>query len=194
MEEKRRDAGNMPANSTDSPSSEPPASRRRAGAHKRKASALGGSNSSSAPSKRVTRDKSALSHPPNHTGPFTRARLGPNNVAGAASANAVGGLAAAAAGSVKVEGSLLHSEVQRGDALVAVAEELNKASRLANLEASFEADFEAIKSRGANVHVVPNHCGEFWFTLVRDHDLCQLLWGFVEITSLLRNRSNRIFF
>lgn len=160
MEEKRRDTANLPPNTTDSPSSEPPSSRRRAGAQKRKASALGGSNSSSGPSKRVTRDKSALSHPPNHNGPFTRARLGPNNGAGAASANAAGGLAA---GSVKAEGSLLHSEVQRGDALVAAAEELNKASRLANLEASFEADFEAIKSRGANVHVVPNHCGEFRF-------------------------------
>lgn len=173
MEEKRRDAGSLPPNSTDSPSSEPPTSRRRAGAQKRKASALGGSNSSSAPSKRVTRDKSALSHPPNHNGPFTRARLGPNNGAGTASANAAGGLAAA--GSVKAEGSLLHSEVQRGDALVAAAEELNKATRLANLEASFEADFEAIKSRGANAHVVPNHCGEFWFTLLGDPDLCQLL-------------------
>lgn len=158
MEDKRRDAGNLPANSTDSPSSEPPSSRRRAGAQKRKASTLGGSISSSAPSKRVTREKSALSHPPNHNGPFTRARFGPNNVAGAASAN--GGFASAA-GSVKTEGSLLHSEVQRGDALVAAAEELNKATRLANLEASFEADFEAIKSRSANSHVVPNHCGEF---------------------------------
>ncbi|CAK9315878.1 unnamed protein product [Citrullus colocynthis] len=166
MEEKRRDTANLPPNTTDSPSSEPPSSRRRAGAQKRKASALGGSNSSSGPSKRVTRDKSALSHPPNHNGPFTRARLGPNNGAGAASANAAGGLAA---GSVKAEGSLLHSEVQRGDALVAAAEELNKASRLANLEASFEADFEAIKSRGANVHVVPNHCG--WFSWTKVHPI-----------------------
>ncbi|XP_038887838.1 SWI/SNF complex subunit SWI3D [Benincasa hispida] len=166
MEEKRRDSGNLPANTTDSPSSEPPSSRRRAGAHKRKASALSGSNSSSGPSKRVTRDKSALSHPPNHSGPFTRARLGPNNGAGAASANAAGGFAA---GSVKAEGSLFHSEVQRGDALVAAAEELNKASRLANLEASFETDFEVIKSRGANVHVVPNHCG--WFSWTKVHPI-----------------------
>ncbi|XP_022952326.1 SWI/SNF complex subunit SWI3D-like isoform X1 [Cucurbita moschata] len=166
MEDKRRDAGNLPANSTDSPSSEPPSSRRRAGAQKRKASTLGGSISSSAPSKRVTREKSALSHPPNHNGPFTRARFGPNNVAGAASAN--GGLASAA-GSVKTEGSLLHSEVQRGDALVAAAEELNKATRLANLEASFEADFEAIKSRSANSHVVPNHCG--WFSWTEVHPI-----------------------
>lgn len=174
MEEKRRDAANLPVNSTDSPSSEPPSSRRRAGAQKRKASALGVSNTSSAPSKRVTRDKSALSHPQNHSGPFTRARLGPNNVAGTASGNAAGGLAAAAAGSVKLEGSVLHSEVQRGEAIVAAAEELNKVSRLANLEASFEADFEAIKSRGADVHAVPNHCGEFWCTVVRDPDLCNL--------------------
>ena len=169
MEDKRRDTANIPSNTTDSPSSEPPSSRRRAGAHKRKASALGASNTLSAPSKRVTRDKSALSHPPNHNGPFTRARLGPNNVAGAASA---GGLAP---GSVKADGSLLHSEIQRGDALLSAAEELNKATRLANLEASFEVDYEAIKSRGANVHVVPNHCGEFRFTLLQDPDLCKLL-------------------
>ncbi|XP_023529451.1 SWI/SNF complex subunit SWI3D-like [Cucurbita pepo subsp. pepo] len=167
MEEKRRDAGNLPANTTDSPSSEPPSSRRRAGAQKRKVSALGGSNSSSAPSKRVTRDKFALSHPPNHNGPFTRARLGPNNGAGTASGNAAGGLSAA--GSVKVEGSFLHSEAQRGDTLVAAAEELNKASRLANLEASFVADFESIKSRGTNAHVVPNHCG--WFSWTKVHPI-----------------------
>ncbi|KAA0036599.1 SWI/SNF complex subunit SWI3D [Cucumis melo var. makuwa] len=166
MEDKRRDTANIPSNTTDSPSSEPPSSRRRAGAHKRKASALGASNSLSAPSKRVTRDKSALSHPPNHNGPFTRARLGPNNVPGAASVNAAGGLAP---GSVKADGSLLHSEVQRGDALVSAAEELSKATRLANLEASFEADFEAIKSRGANVHVVPNHCG--WFSWTKVHPI-----------------------
>lgn len=188
MEDKRRDTANIPSNTTDSPSSEPPSSRRRAGAHKRKASALGASNSLSAPSKRVTRDKSALSHPPNHNGPFTRARLGPNNVPGAASVNAAGGLAP---GSVKADGSLLHSEVQRGDALVSAAEELSKATRLANLEASFEADFEAIKSRGANVHVVPNHCGEFRFTLLRDPDLCKVLWGFVEMTSMLKKWNNR---
>lgn len=49
---------------------------------------------------------------------------------------------------------------------VAVAEQLKKESEWESLEASIEAEFEAIRSRGANAHAVPTHCGEalsrFW--------------------------------
>lgn len=39
-------------------------------------------------------------------------------------------------------------------------EERNKAIReWEALEAKIEADFEGVRSRGSNVHVVPNHCG-----------------------------------
>ncbi|KAI3441309.1 uncharacterized protein J3R85_002585, partial [Psidium guajava] len=37
------------------------------------------------------------------------------------------------------------------------------------LEAAIEADFEAIRSRNADAHVVPNHCG--WFSWTKAHPL-----------------------
>ena len=54
-----------------------------------------------------------------------------------------------------------HSERGLGGDSVALAEELRKESEL---EASIEAEFEAIRSSGADAHAVPTHCGE---------DLCQ---------------------
>ncbi|XLU56343.1 hypothetical protein S245_050991, partial [Arachis hypogaea] len=41
---------------------------------------------------------------------------------------------------------------------VALAEEIWKASEQESLEASIEAAFEAIRSRGTDFHVVPSHC------------------------------------
>lgn len=151
MEDKRSEAGTAPAAGVESPASEPASSRRRAGAQKRKASNLGASNSSSAPSKRVTREKALLSHAPIHNGPLTRARQGPNNFAGAAVFASAGGAAASA-------------KKSNDQAAPAVSvEELSKESELEALEAVMEAEFEAIRSRGANAHVVPSHCGEFCF-------------------------------
>ncbi|RDX69438.1 SWI/SNF complex subunit SWI3D, partial [Mucuna pruriens] len=149
MEEKRRDAA---PSATDLPASEPASSRRRAGANKRKSSALGGSGSSSAPSKRAARDKASPLHPPSlHNGPLTRARQTPNS------------LAAAASGPAAVKHSdraaLAHSSAADSAAL---AEQLKKESEWETLEAAIEAEFEAIRSRGANAHVVPTHCG--WFS------------------------------
>lgn len=162
MEEKRREAGAQPAATSsaaagaESAASEPASSRRRAGAHKRKASALSATNASSTPSKRMTREKNLVAHTPiyNHNGPLTRARQGPTTLAAAA---AFGGAPGSAGGKL---------EAARDDAKFEAIEELNKASEeWAALEAKIEADFEAIRSRDRNVHVVPTHCGEFFFLL-----------------------------
>ncbi|KAG2703460.1 hypothetical protein I3760_06G138400 [Carya illinoinensis] len=160
MEDKRSEAGIAPAAGVESPASEPASSRRRAGAQKRKASNLGSSNSSSGPSKRVTREKALLSHAPIHNGPLTRARQGPNNFAGAAVLASAGGAAASAK----------KSNDQAAPAVL--VEELSKESELEALEAVMEAEFEAIRSRGANVHVVPSHCG--WFSWTKVHSIEEL--------------------
>ncbi|XWS54897.1 hypothetical protein CRYUN_Cryun10bG0129100 [Craigia yunnanensis] len=157
MEENHRDVGNSPAGPS---SAEPSSTRRRAGAQKRKAISLSGS-SSSTPSKRVTREKSNLfSHPPiNHYGPLTRARQG------APSGNLAFGLDSGLAG-VKLEDRSLVKESVKAEDL----EELNKASKeWEALEAKIEAEFEAIRSRDSNSHVVPNHCG--WFSWTTVHHL-----------------------
>ncbi|KAK0582028.1 hypothetical protein LWI29_020611 [Acer saccharum] len=165
MEEKRREAGTQPAASSsvaagaESSPSEPSSSRRRAGGQKRKANALSAGNASSTPSKRVTREKNLVSHPPiyNHNGPLTRAR-GPNTLATSA-----GGSAFPAHTGGKLEAA-------RDDAKLEALEELNKVSEAWEaLEAKIEADFESIRSRDSNVHVVPTHCG--WFSWTKVHHL-----------------------
>ncbi|XP_031250784.1 SWI/SNF complex subunit SWI3D-like [Pistacia vera] len=163
MEEKRREAGSLPAATSsagvgvESPASEPASSRRRAGGQKRKATALSAGNTSSTPSKRITRDKNSNSHTPiyNHNGPLTRARQGPSSLSASAGGTALAG--------GKLEGA-------RDDLKLEVVEELNKESQQWEaLEAKIEADFEAIRSRDSNVHVVPTHCG--WFSWTRIHPL-----------------------
>ncbi|KAK8613699.1 hypothetical protein V6N13_101456 [Hibiscus sabdariffa] len=160
MEEKRRDAGNSPAG----PSSAEPestSSRRRGGALKRKTNSFSGSSSSSTPSKRVTREKSNLiPHPPvNHFGPLTRARQG------APSGNVALGSSSGSDGVKLEEASAVKQSTKAED-----LEELNKASEeWEALEAKIEAEFEAIRSRDSNAHVVPNHCG--WFSWTKVHHL-----------------------
>ncbi|XP_030450398.2 SWI/SNF complex subunit SWI3D [Syzygium oleosum] len=149
MEEKRRDAGTLPAGpaaSAEPQSADAASTRRRAGSHKRKA---GASGSSSAPSKRVTREKSSISHHAQiHNGPLTRARQGPSGLATAA----------------------VKSEEKKAAQEVLEAEEARRASeQWEALEAAIEADFEAIRSRNADAHAVPNHCG--WFSWTKVHPL-----------------------
>ncbi|WZY68176.1 hypothetical protein YC2023_000416 [Brassica napus] len=152
MEERRRDAGGTLASagsSGDSPASEPTPRRR----VKRKSNALGASNSSSTSSKRMlTREKAMLaSFSPVHNGPLTRARQAPSNMPSATEAKPE--LLSAPDGEKPKE-----------------EEERNKAIReWEALEAKIEADFEGIRSRGSNVHVVPNHCG--WFSWGKIHPL-----------------------
>ncbi|KAK8529911.1 hypothetical protein V6N13_102802 [Hibiscus sabdariffa] len=161
MEEKRRDTGSSPAGPT-SGEPEPATTRRRGGAHKRKANSLSGSSSSSAPSKRVTREKLNLtSHSPiNHNGPLTRARQG------TPSGNLASGF-----GGAKLEERILVKESVKAEEF----EELNKASEeLEALDAMIEAEFEALRSRDSNAHVVPNHCGWFSWTKVHHVEECLL--------------------
>ncbi|XVE93226.1 hypothetical protein REPUB_Repub01dG0172100 [Reevesia pubescens] len=160
MEEKRRDAGNSPAGPS-SAEPEPASTRRRAGAQKRKANSLSGSSSSATPSKRVTREKSNLiSNPPiNHNGPLTRARQG------APSGNLALGLGSGSGGDKLQETSLVKGSVKAED-----LEQLNKAcEEWEALEAKIEAEFQAVRSRDSNAHVVPNHCG--WFSWTKVHHL-----------------------
>lgn len=159
MEEKRREAGSTPpavssgATGADSPATEPVSTRRRGGAHKRKANALSASNASSAPSKRFVREKNLISQTQSysHNGPLTRARQSPSTIAATA-----GELANLTPKRSKLEAA-------REEAKAEAIEEWRKASEeWEALEAKIEAGYEVIRSRGSNVHVVPTHCGEFF--------------------------------
>ncbi|CAK8576505.1 unnamed protein product [Lathyrus sativus] len=154
MEEKR------PPSAADAPASEPVTSRRRAGGNKRKSGSLNASNSSSTPSKRITREKaSPLHHLPLHNGPLTRARQIPNNFSAASTSTIAGSASAPAA--------VKHAPQTQASA--AAAEQLKKEREWESLEASIEAEFKAIRSRDTNAHVVPTHCG--WFSWLNIHPI-----------------------
>lgn len=158
MEEKRKDAGTPPpvASVFESPVAEATtSSRRRGGGQKRKATAIGSSNALTPPtassSKRQAREKPPpVPFTPIHNGPLTRARQQPNNSAPAA---------------VKIDGELRGGETFKSD------EVLNEAAKedWEALGAKIEAEYEAIRSRDTNVHVVPNHAG--WFSWTKIHPL-----------------------
>ncbi|KAJ6707866.1 SWI/SNF COMPLEX-RELATED [Salix viminalis] len=138
----------------DSPASyEPATSRRRAGGLKRKVNSLSNSLSSPLTSKRPTREKAAVSNLSIHNGPLTRARQIPNILASSASS-----------AGVKIEQKVVAAVP---DAAAVVEEE--RRSRVEELQAEIEAEFEVIRSRDSNAHVVPNHCG--WFSWTKIHSL-----------------------
>uniref|UniRef100_A0A6M2F0Q8 SWI/SNF complex subunit SWI3D n=1 Tax=Populus davidiana TaxID=266767 RepID=A0A6M2F0Q8_9ROSI len=138
----------------DSPASaEPGPSRRRAGGHKRKANSLSNFFSSPLPPKRLTREKVAISNLSNHNGPFTRARQIPNILA-----------SSALSAGVKVEQKVATAVP---DAAALVEEE--RRSKVEELQTEIEAEFEVIRSRDSNAHVVPSHCG--WFSWTKIHPL-----------------------
>ncbi|KAJ6402799.1 hypothetical protein OIU84_014829 [Salix udensis] len=138
----------------DSPASyEPTTSRRRAGGLKRKVNSLSNSLSSPLTSKRPTREKAAVSNLSIHNGPLTRARQIPNILASSASS-----------AGVKIEQKVVAAVP---DAAAVVEEE--RRSRVEELQAEIEAEFEVIRSRDSNAHVVPIHCG--WFSWTKIHSL-----------------------
>lgn len=164
METRSRDS---PANSDAPPPPQPPPTaetladaprRRGAGALKRKAS----SNLSSAPSKRLIKERNALNIPSLHNGPLTRARQTPSRLAGAAAQRAaeeVPATAAALEGFSKVGpagGGSIGDEVVE---LVPVDEPI------------VDAEFDLVRSRGSGVHVVPTPAGEFKDQLLKS-SLC----------------------
>ncbi|OIW05694.1 hypothetical protein TanjilG_23480 [Lupinus angustifolius] len=173
MEEKCRVAASHPPPAANSPVPEQSSTRRRAGGQKRKANALNASNSSSTPSKRATREKASQLHrSPLHNGPLTRARQIPTNLSAAAPADAsslaASGGSASATAIVKHTDHAAQKQGLGGDSVV-VAEEIKKESKWESVEAAIEAEFEAIRSRGTNAHVVPTHCG--WFSWTDIHPI-----------------------
>ena len=73
---------------------------------------------------------------------------------------------------LRPEGRAKLARAPAGEALVQATQELNKQRELEALEAGLEADFEAIRSRSASAHVVPNHCGEFLFIFMQNLHFC----------------------
>ncbi|XP_019165864.1 PREDICTED: SWI/SNF complex subunit SWI3D isoform X1 [Ipomoea nil] len=172
MEEKFKDSGTPPAASfstpqkaAEAPPSDPPTSRRRGGGQKRKASALGSGGTStplSTSSKRQAREKPPpVPFPPIHNGPCTRARQQPSNTAPVASPSNSGVRSEADAALLARVGG---AELRKAEEASIEAKEDFEA-----LEAKIEAEFEAIRSRDANVHVVPSHAG--WFSWTKVHSL-----------------------
>ncbi|KAG8368251.1 hypothetical protein BUALT_Bualt15G0025900 [Buddleja alternifolia] len=161
MEDKRRDSTGTPpptVAATEAPSSEQTTSRRRGG-QKRKSTSInsgggGSSASQTTSSKRQAREKPPpVPFPPIHmNGPCTRARVQPNN-----SSNF-----SAAAVQVK-------SEAEVREAAAKAEEMIRVNENWEALGAKIEAEYEAIRSRDANVHVVPIHAG--WFSWTKIHPL-----------------------
>ncbi|KAL3614101.1 hypothetical protein CASFOL_042175 [Castilleja foliolosa] len=160
MEEKGRDLTGTPpppASMAEAPPSEQPATRRRVGGQKRKSVSInsggGSSTSQTTSSKRQAREKPpVVPFPPIHmNGPLTRARLQPYNSNSFA------------------EVAPVKSEAEAREA-AAKAEAMSRAIEdWEAMEAKIEAEYEAVKSRDANVHVVPNHAG--WFSWTKIHQL-----------------------
>ncbi|KAJ6802055.1 SWI/SNF complex subunit SWI3D-like [Iris pallida] len=140
------------------PPSEPPAEapRRRSGGQKRKSAT---SSSSTTPAKRLMKERNALnihSSSPLHNGPVTRARQSPSKFVAAANHPEESAAAAAlaeaascpAAGGWRTEG---------GAAAGAETEEMAVVAD----EPFVDPEFDAVRSRGNYVHVVPVPAG-FW--------------------------------
>ncbi|KAL6843471.1 hypothetical protein ACP4OV_026533 [Aristida adscensionis] len=136
----------------DAPPAEAP--RRRGGGGKRKSSG----SSSFTPSKRQAKERSAAFHvPPHllHSGPLTRAaRQSPHKLA---STPPEAGPASAPPGAGEGGGGQAEGDAIRPDAEEAPAEELPLVDEV----------FEAVRSRGAGVHVVPTFAG--WFSWKEIH-------------------------
>ncbi|KAI3675227.1 hypothetical protein L1987_84813 [Smallanthus sonchifolius] len=155
-----------PATATESAppySSEAQSSRRRGGGLKRKASSVSNSNASTPPppssSKRQTREKpSPVLFSPIHNGPLTRARLQPNYAESTSFWDAVDV-------NGEGEGTALATPVA-----AKVEEELNaRREAWEALESKIEAEYDTIKSRDDDVHVVPISSG--WFSWTKVHPL-----------------------
>ncbi|KAL6526114.1 hypothetical protein OROHE_015638 [Orobanche hederae] len=176
MEEKRRDLTGTPPPTTsiaDAPPSEQLTSRRRGGGQKRKSTSINSGGGSSTPqttsSKRQAREKPmAVPFPPIYmNGPLTRARVQPYN------------------SNIFAEVVPIKSEAEARETAAKAEERSRVAENWEALQAKIEAEYEAIKSRDANVHVVPIHatcsCRSYavvelddsagWFSWMKIHPL-----------------------
>ncbi|KAK6946220.1 SMARCC, C-terminal [Dillenia turbinata] len=166
MEENRRDAGNQPsltaAKTAEASSPAEPTPRRRSAGQKRKANnSAVGSTTSSTPSKRLAREKQTLSLSTLHNGPSTRARQSQNNLA------VSGVTSSGTTDSVPVYESI---KLVEAIAILGGEEEAKvRKEEWEALEAEIEKEFEAIRSRDRNVHIVPVFCG--WFSWKKVHPI-----------------------
>ncbi|WOK92280.1 hypothetical protein Cni_G00971 [Canna indica] len=159
MEAKSRDASSAPASGEAAAAAAAPAPppaaetlteapRRRAGGTKRKSSAP----SSSTPAKRQAKERSLLHHVfPVHNGPCTRARQSPLKQ-GAAGAHKLADHAGATAWATAAGGK---DPSSREGVIKEEEEEVVE-------EPLVDKEFEAVRSRGSNVHAVPTPAG--WFS------------------------------
>ncbi|XP_047320012.1 SWI/SNF complex subunit SWI3D [Impatiens glandulifera] len=177
MEEKRMNNRNssqgtsvsLTPNKSSIHSMDPPSSRRRGGSHKRKATG----NLSTPPttsSKRQSREKPYSSPlPPVHNGPCTRARQSPN-AGGGTTSNFVPIGSSVVPLKRELEADMLALS-RNGDTLNLQSTDETPVTEhdLVALEAKIEAEFEAIRSRDVNDHVVPIPAG--WFSWTKIHQL-----------------------
>lgn len=159
METRSRDAPLPPASSDGAPPPPPPPAaetladaprRRGAGGLKRKASSSNLSPSS-VPPKRLIKERNALNIPSLHNGPLTRARQSPGKLAGAYRAAVEAAPATSAAGGGGVAAGAVSSGPIEVDEEVVVPLD----------EPIVDAEFDLVRSRGREVHVVPTPAGEF---------------------------------
>ncbi|KAL5209309.1 hypothetical protein ABZP36_004932 [Zizania latifolia] len=130
--------------------------RRSGGGGKRKSS-----GSSFTPSKRHAKERNAFHVPPHllHSGPLTRAsRQSPHKLAGPAPEAVVAGASGSGTGSGKGDGDVI-----RLDGVETPTEETPLEDKA----------FEAVRSRGAGVHVVPTFAG--WFSWKEIHQVEKLM-------------------
>ncbi|KAL5715214.1 hypothetical protein ACHQM5_017068 [Ranunculus cassubicifolius] len=164
---------------TVSPSTKPPASdsstlgpRRRASGAKRKSN-----NSNSSSSKRSRRTSTPLPHL-NHThnGPVTRARQSPHKAAAAAAAATTSSLSASFGGASTgggvhdkpAEPLLQPTPPPIGEVGTDSRDLVSKQDDL-TLEPDIDAEFEAVRSRDPNVHVIPTSSA--WFSWTKIHPI-----------------------
>lgn len=135
-------------------------SRRRATGTKRKGPSGASSFSSySTPSKRLAKERNLPSfHSYAHNGPVTRARQSPNKFSATAAAPLVLAEQPAASGAAGAAG--YEQNGGSGERMTGEGEELDSMGGPV-----VDADFDAIRSRESNVHVVPTHAGELFRNL-----------------------------
>ncbi|CAA6657585.1 unnamed protein product [Spirodela intermedia] len=164
MEEKGREApltANAEAAATETLGE---GSRRRATGTKRKGPSGASSFSSySTPSKRLAKERNLPSfHSYAHNGPVTRARQSPNKFSATAASPQVLAEQPAASGAADAAGC--GENGGSGERMTGEGEELDSMGGPV-----VDADFDVIRTRESNVHVVPTHAG--WFSWERIHHL-----------------------
>ncbi|XP_058081748.1 SWI/SNF complex subunit SWI3D isoform X2 [Magnolia sinica] len=154
------------------------APRRRSGSHKRKAAANSGSSGVSPlppPSKRHAKEKSHTASLPLRNGPLTRARQSPNKAAAAAAAEAAAATADAATADAAPQKPTDPSPptppalLSVGEPAAPSVEPVPAIEEPLAPDPALLAEFEAIRSRDTNVHVVPTPAG--WFSWTKVHKL-----------------------